>query len=159
MSVFNFQQFESDDAIIAGGQGPLSDGIRFDFSEEILRLSFLADPFDLVIYFTADTSVSSSGSTDAAQNPTGIFPGLNGQDFLRFDDLKVENVTLAHPGISGIVVQAGGGSFVAGGINTADIAAIQIRGQFFNPVPEPSAMTLCILVAFACGIRQPQSIL
>jgi hypothetical protein len=142
---------------------PLNDGVHLEPGLGLFLRSFVVGaPVDLVVYFNNPVSPQGDASTidvggfigtqvtGTALNPTGAFPGIQGRDYLRFNGLMPGPTTLDDQDTRpGFIIRVPDDS-------TADIAAIQIRGEF---VPEPAAWTLTIVLT-CCGAarrRRPRT--
>jgi hypothetical protein len=149
-------------AILAPQDPPFGDAVHLEQTTSVFGLTIRTfsptTPIDLVVYFSKPELFASTPSTIAVNSffccgggsgtatPSmfgfQIFPGVAGKDYLRFSNLTPSPTTLdffdTRPGVI-ITVPMG---------STADIAAIQIRGEF---VPEPQALTL-MLVGTSCAL-------
>ena len=94
----------------ASGVAPLDDGVTFFGSIVIRELRSLVD---LVVYFNNPiNSPNPTGSIAvnypyspgpmSVNNPTGSFPGLEGRDYLRFEDVVPIPTTLGIPPLPGV---------------------------------------------------------
>ncbi|TWT86328.1 hypothetical protein Mal64_38690 [Pseudobythopirellula maris] len=142
---------------VAAAFGPLSDGVTLEPNPNFFGFSIrelkTTSPVDLVVYFNRPGPSSSGGGTivinpflgsgvvaSTALPLTGVFPGVNGGDYLRFDDVEITATTLGFQSLPGVIIGVP--------VNeVANIAAIQIRGEFVY-MPEPAAATLLA----ACGV-------
>ena len=155
--LFFFDSFGST-PITTSAAGPLDDGVQFTggsliFIRELSRFS----PVDVAVYFTRPlgsleaTSTISVGSFDfdiqTATNPTGLFPGLAGQDFLLLEVVSLEPTTLGFPMLPGVVIGVPE-------LSVANIAAIQVRGVF-TLTPEPGTLLLAGLAGLAGWLPRP----
>jgi hypothetical protein len=142
---------------------PLNDGVHLESGVGFWLRSFVPGTLiDLVVYFNnpvspqGDASTINVGSfvgfgiTETASNPTGAFPGIQGRDYLRFNGLPPQPTTLDDQDTRpGVILRVPVDS-------SADIAAIQIRGEF---VPEPASWALTITAAYFAAVlfRAPRN--
>jgi hypothetical protein len=135
------------------GLGPLKDGVHAtggDFYGIGVRELSTFTPIDVVVYFLRDDSIvgpqinsvgimNSGGlnSVSTSDSPTGFFPGVEGQDYLRFTNITATPTTIGIPQLHGVNI-----AIPFSGV--ANIAAIQIRGDFVS-TPEPGSLTMTLL--------------
>jgi hypothetical protein len=133
---------------------------------EIVSGSFNADatttsiPFDLVIYLNRPTNstqfdtininpydIAGEQKTNApfGANLSGQFPGNEGLDYFRFSNITPVPTTLGEPELPGVMINVPFGAH-------ANIAAIQIRGAFVFPVPEPVSAAMLPLACAAAAL-------
>jgi hypothetical protein len=147
------------------GQGPLNDGIRIPGQGSFFDLSIRElspdTPIDLVVYFNIPDPeqpeinaivvrdpFSFPAPVSTVLPPTGFFPGTEGRSYLRFTDLTAYSTTIGVPELPGVIISVPFGS-------VANIAAIQIRGDFVSISPEPGSITMMLLAAGSfCALRR-----
>jgi hypothetical protein len=145
---------------VAAGSGPLNDGVSLEVGDSlIIRELTSAVPIDLVIYFNHpdpssplvnSISVNTLGGGGFTKSTLplgpfgGFFPGFEGFNYLRFSNLSPIPTTLGEPELPGIIIQAPQGGM-------ANIAAIQIRGEFIFATPEPGSLTMTISAGCFAG--------
>ena len=148
-------------AVSTVGAGPLNDSIRIgeDRFASILSIREISGPFDIVIYFNEPSSVQINtpvggvpSLTGSVTSPVGFFPGIENNNFLRFDDVEPRITTLGNPFLPGVFVG------VSDELSTASIAAIQIRGEFtFTPEPSTATMVSISLLSLVGRRRRTKS--
>lgn len=154
----NFQQGYETTSL---GLGPLNDGVHLEASllGFLIRELSTTTPIDLVVYFNNPNPLQPEQSTihvnpfgggafpaSTTGPPTGLFPGLEGRDYLRFTGLTAYPTTIGEPPLPGINIA------VVPGV--ANIAAIQIRGEFVR-TPEPGVMAMVAVAAISvCALRR-----
>jgi hypothetical protein len=151
------------DATTTSANGPLNDGVSLRpngslfFSIRVLDQSI---PFDLVIYLNRPTNstqfdtininpydIAGEQKTNApfGANLSGQFPGNEGLDYFRFSNITPVPTTLGEPELPGVMINVPFGAH-------ANIAAIQIRGAFVFPVPEPVSAAMLPLACAAAAL-------
>ena len=146
-------------AVSTVGAGPLNDSIRTGevggFTDTLL-IREISGPFDIVIYFNEPSSVqlnfNDPSLTGSVTSPVGFFPGIENNNFLRFDDVEPVPTTIGIPLLPGVFVG------VSDELSTASIAAIQIRGEFtFTPEPSTATMVSISLLSLVGRRRRTKS--
>ncbi len=143
--------FNEGQETVAAAAGPLNDGVRLEPSVVgfLIRELSPQTPIDLVIYFNNPDPAQPEQSTvrvnpftggpfppSTTGVPTGAFPGVEGSDYLRFSNLVAGDTTIGTPPLLGLNI--------AVPFDVANIAAIQVRGEFVR-TPEPGSLPLARL--------------
>lgn len=141
--------------------GPLRDGFHLEPTEALgvlIRPLSTTAPIDLVVYFHSPDGASlttnaiavnetySSGQTAITTLPPQnfVFPGAENIDYVKFENLTASPTTLGTPQLPGLNITVPAG-------RAANIAAIQIRGEFI--VPEPASIVM-MFVALTIAVRR-----
>ncbi|MEQ8211982.1 MAG: hypothetical protein RH917_19445 [Lacipirellulaceae bacterium] len=125
------------------GIGPLNDSLRFEDGMMLaIRELDMSVPFDVAVYLTEASTLELNFSSVFQSNtsPVGFFPGVEGRDYLLFEDLIAFPMTIGIPLLPGVIIQSD---------QTVEIAAIQVRGVFVS-TPEPAALLTGCFAAVSC---------